>query len=196
MIMKKHLVLWLMMLLLLVAGCGNTVQKATTDSLQAPNVKNNQTSSDTVKPGKTTESVASGNMRLTLYFPTKDALYLQSEEVVTKYNDRPATTAIELLIKGPKNKELVNVFPANTKLRGINVKNGVAYVDFSNALLKNSQGGSSAENLMVASIVNTLTEFENIEKVQILVQGKVVDTLWGHVDVSEPLSRSEKIIKR
>lgn len=196
MIMKKHLVLWLMMLLLLVAGCGNTVQEATTDSSQAPTAKNNQASSEVVKQGKLTENVAAGNMRLTLYFPTKDALYLQREEVVEKYNDRPATTAIELLIKGPKNKELVNVFPANTKLRGIHLKNGIAYVDFSNTILKNSQGGSSAENLMVASIVNTLTEFENIEKVQILVQGKVVDTLWGHVDVSEPLSRSEKIIKK
>ena len=49
--------------------------------------------------------------------------------------------------------------------------------------------------LLVAAIVDTLTEFPDIQKVQILVNGKKVDTIAGHMDTGEPLSRSEKVIK-
>ena len=52
------------------------------------------------------------------------------------------------------------------------------------------------EILTVGAIVNTLTEFPDVEKVQILVEGKKVSTLFGHLDVSDPLSRSPGIIKK
>jgi spore germination protein GerM len=48
----------------------------------------------------------------------------------------------------------------------------------------------------VAAVVNTLTEFPDIHKVQILVEGKTVETLSGHMSVGQPLSRSEGIIKK
>ena len=47
----------------------------------------------------------------------------------------------------------------------------------------------------MGAIVNTLTEFAAVERVQILVEGKKVNTLFGHVDISEPLGRSVAIIK-
>ena len=72
----------------------------------------------------------------------------------------------------------------------------IAYVDFNDKLVKNNTGGSTAEILLVAAIVNTLTEFHDIQKVQILVEGKKIDTISGHMDIGEPLSRSEKIIKK
>ncbi|MBC7339263.1 MAG: GerMN domain-containing protein [Firmicutes bacterium] len=56
--------------------------------------------------------------------------------------------------------------------------------------------GSLGEALAVAAIVNTLTEFPQIRQVQILVEGKQVESLAGHVDVSRPLTRNEKLIKR
>ena len=49
---------------------------------------------------------------------------------------------------------------------------------------------------MVAAVVNTLTEFPEITQVQFMVEGKKVDTLTGHMDVGEPLGRSEQIIKK
>ncbi len=38
--------------------------------------------------------------------------------------------------------------------------------------------------LLVAEIVNTLTEFSEIQTVQILVTGKKVNTISGHMDIS------------
>lgn len=135
-------------------------------------------------------------MRLTVYYATKDAMYLVPEAQVVPKSEHPAQSALELLIQGPKNQELEKVFPEGTKLRRITIKDHVAYPDFNDTLVKNNGGGSTSEILTVAAIVNTLTEFPDIHKVQILVEGKKIDTISGHLDLSEPLSRSEKIIKK
>ena len=86
--------------------------------------------------------------------------------------------------------------PLGVKLNSLTIRNHIAYADFNSKLIENNPGGSSQELLLVAAIVNTLTEFPSIEQVQILIDSKVHATLSGHVDISEPLSRSENIIKR
>ncbi len=135
-------------------------------------------------------------MVVTVYSGTKDATRLVSETHIVAKNDHPAQTAMEILLAGTKNPNLVSVMPKGTKLRNISVKDGIAYIDFDEKLIKNNTGGSASEILLVAAIVNTLTEFPNIERVQILVEGKKIDTISGHMDIGEPLSRSEKIIKK
>lgn len=140
--------------------------------------------------------ISKDQMVVTVYNGTKDAKHLVPEIHVVLKNDHPAQTAMELLLAGTKNVDLVSVMPNGTKLRNISIKDGIAYVDFNDNLIKNNTGGSASEILLVASIINTLTEFHNIQKVQILVEGKRIDTISGHMDIGAPLSRSEKIIKK
>lgn len=161
-----------------------------------------QAGNDSVKNGQQAAAPDSQNavlqekMTITVYNATKDAKYLVAESRVVAKNDHPAQSAIELLIAGTKNIDLVSVIPVGTKLRHLSVKDHIAYVDFNDKLVKNNTGGSASEILLVAAIVNTLTEFHNIQQVQIMVEGKKIDTISGHVDTSEPLSRSDKIIKK
>ena len=49
--------------------------------------------------------------------------------------------------------------------------------------------------MLVGSIVDTLTEFSEVKKVQILVEGKAVDTIAGHMDTEKPLSRMTGLLK-
>ena len=147
-------------------------------------------------PGKQTTPPAAETMRLTVYHATKDAMYLVPEVHTVAKTDHPAKSAVELLLVDPKNADLVRALPEGTKLRGLTVKDHVAYVDFSDKLVKGGRGGSASEMLAVGAIVNTLTEFPDIYKVQILVEGKKLATLYGHLDISEPLSRSDRIIKK
>ena len=52
-------------------------------------------------------------------------------------------------------------------------------------------GGSLHEVFTVYTIVNALTvNLPAITRVQILVEGKEVDTLAGHVDLRHPLAKS------
>jgi len=177
----------LAVLVLALAGCSDV----------APNPgivpNNNQEQGNSPQPSSPQPQPT---MQLTVYHATRDAMYLVPEIQVVAKNDHPAQTAVELLLNEPTNKDLVQVLPKGTKLLKIQVKDHIAYVDFNNKLVKNNTGGSATEVLIVGAIVNTLTEFPEIQRVQILVEGKKIETISGHMDVSEPLSRSEKIIKK
>lgn len=129
-----------------------------------------------------------------LYFATPDALGLEVEQRVLTTEPAPMIALAELLT-GTANADLVNVIPPGTQLNGLAISNGVAYVDFNEGLLNSNNRGSANELLTVAAIVNTLTEFVGIEQVQILINGKEVETLYGHMDLSEPLPRFSDLIK-
>lgn len=185
--LKQLSLLALLLIALLVAGCSGNVPASgmpTNDPVK------------TVDQQPVTGNQAQDKMKVTVYYATKDAMHLVAEVHEVPKNTHPAQTALELLTAAPSSSDLVPVMPQGTKIRGISVKDHVAFVDFSNAIIKNNPGGSATETLIVGAIVNTLTEFSDIHKVQILVEGKKVETLTGHMDVSEPLSRSEKIIKK
>ncbi|VBB05818.1 sporulation and spore germination [Lucifera butyrica] len=189
--------LWLLFLILaagFIAGCAADVPaNLTTKPSQTPA---QSASEPTVVQSPAKQPTAMGNMRLTVYYATKDAENLVPVTYEVAKNTHPARTAVELLLTRPQNPDLVSVFPAGTKLKDIAVKKNIAYVDFNQQLLTGTSRGSATELLLVGAVVDTLTEFSDIQQVQILVEGKKLDTLYGHVDLSEPLSRSVQIIKK
>lgn len=187
----KLVLLALFVLTLLIAGCDGSGQTPQTPS-QNPAL--DQQANKTPLPDNGAKNAKT--MSITIYHATKDAAYLVPEVHVVPVSRHPLQTAVELLIAGTKQPELVAVMPAGTQLRSIWVKDTIAYVDFNNNLVKNNSGGSAGELLLVGAIVNTLTEFPEVQKVQIMVEGKKVETLTGHLDTSEPLSRSVKLIKK
>jgi spore germination protein GerM len=191
--MKRLLFLFWLIACFLLAGCANSEQQGstpvtTTDALEAQQ-------SSAVPPAETTDVVKHNTMQLTLYYPSADGAHLVPEVRSFPINDSPARIAVEALLSGTNQPQTAKVFPSDTKLRRLWIKDEVAYVDFNKAILKGN-GGSASEILLVASVVNTLTEFPSVEKVKFLVEGKAIDTLYGHMDLSEPLSRSPGIIKK
>lgn len=173
----------------LAVGCSNSTPAAVNQpNLAQPTVEQPAA----VNP----QSASPETMRLTVYHATKDAMYLVGETHVVPKNDHPAQTALELLLREPQNAELVQILPPGTKVRGVTIKDHVAFVDFNDKLIKNNVGGSATETLTVGAIVNTLTEFPDIHKVQILVGGQKIETISGHMDVSHPQSRNNQLIKK
>ena len=87
---------------------------------------------------------------------------------------------------------LVSAIPPDTKLRDVFVsERGDAFVDLTGAVTEKHPGGSLDEIFTVYTIVNALTvNLPAITRVQILVDGKEVDTLAGHVDLRHPLAKS------
>lgn len=70
---------------------------------------------------------------------------------------------------------------------------GIAYLDFSSTFQDSSRGGSLGELQAVYGIVATLTEsFPEIVAVQFLIEGRSVETLSGHVDISRPVLPSDE----
>lgn len=101
---------------------------------------------------------------------------------------------LQELIAGPKDPSLKPVLPQNVRVLGVKVEKGLATVDFSQEITRLSVG-SRGEVLVLAAIANTLTKLPEIERVQILVEGRKVESLAGHVDITQPLGRNEEVLK-
>ena len=101
---------------------------------------------------------------------------------------------IALVSTKPQDASMEDVFPIGTKVLSLRVdEKGTAYADFSKELTKKGQG-SYGEMMICYAIANTLTEFPEIKRVQILIEGKKVTTISGHMDVEEPLIRNKDFL--
>lgn len=85
----------------------------------------------------------------------------------------------------------VSVIPDGTKLRTIFfTKAGEMYVDLTADVQTNHPGGTTNETLTVYALVSALTSnLPAVTGVQILVEGKEVDTLAGHLDLRRPIEQ-------
>ena len=87
-----------------------------------------------------------------------------------------------------------DVIPIGTKVLGLKIdEQGTAYANFSKELCTHGQG-SYGEMMLCYAITNTLTEFPEIKRVQILIEGKKVTTISGHMDLEEPLLRNKDFL--
>lgn len=92
---------------------------------------------------------------------------------------------------------LASAIPSGTTLRAIYLsERGDLFVDLSPEVTANHTGGALDELFTVYALVNALTvNLPAIQRVQILIDGKETDTLAGHVDLRNPLSRNMNWVK-
>ena len=101
---------------------------------------------------------------------------------------------VEALIDGPRTLQLSASIPPGTRLRSVRIDGDLVTLDFSGEIAANHPGGSAGELTTVYSVVNTLTEVEGARAVQWLVEGRVVESLAGHMDLTRPIGRNESLI--
>ena len=185
--MRKYLVV--LMLLVILGGITACGEK-----------KEYQETSITITPNEPPlENVAvltdvTAKIPIVVYF-SNDLDYLVAQKREIPKEEGLARVVMQELVKGPgSDSGLLPTLPPGTQLRDINIRNGLCTVDFSRELRDNHPGGSNWELITIYSIVNTLTQFAAVEEVQILVEGQIVETLAGHVDLSQPLVRDNNII--
>ena len=127
-------------------------------------------------------------VEVALYFADAKGEALVAEKRMITKEEGIARATINALLQGPQNKELKGAVPVGTVLRDINIKeDGCCIVDFNKAIMENQTKKKNDEMLTVAAIVQTLGQFSSVQEVQILVEGKIVETLAGQVDISVPI---------
>jgi spore germination protein GerM len=153
-----------------------------------------------LKPRLEKWSLVEKKKEVLLYFSDSEGEYLIGEKrKILKKNEvkQEAKETILELVKGPKGK-LIPTLPPRTKLLTLQINDaGMAKVNFNPALCKDHPGGSSAEMMTVYSIVNSLAlNFPQIKRVQILIDGKPIETIAGHLSLRQPISPKSDLIKR
>lgn len=120
-------------------------------------------------------------VELKLYFASEDGKKLIPvyRSVVYNSNISMEKLAVEQVINGPNTDIAYPTVSKETKVRSINVKDGVCYVDFDTAFL--TQTGSASTEAVIYSVVNTLTELPNINKVVFSVNGESAFTLMDYL---------------
>lgn len=110
-------------------------------------------------------------------------------------NDSPLTTAINLLLEGPDvsksaEKTCMSLIPYGTKLLSARVKDGIAYLNFNDALEINNEGVDGYISSLM-QIVYTSTSFSTVKSVQFLIDGEKKEYLGESAQwIGSPLSRA------
>jgi spore germination protein GerM len=168
----------------------------TTQTNTTPQVTQTPQSAGTGTQTQPTPATAPAQTReRNVYFTQidKDGQILQSR--VTRrvpVSDSPMVDALNVMFAGPSADELtrgiLNLIPQNTRILSAVVRGNTAYISFSEDFLFNTFGveGYVAQ---LRQIVWTVTEFSNVNDVQILIEGRRLDYLGEGIWIGSPVSR-------
>ena len=180
---KKILISAMTALLLITTGC----EKQPPEN---PNPADNPKQQNEVNTGKDNPSDAK-TLQVTVYYPDQAGMSLIPVQREIKFTDdsQKYLETVNCLLDAPIEEELTKIFPKGAKIKSITLKGDTAIVDLDSGITKNFVGGSTGEEFLINSVVDTLTEFDEVKQVQFLIDGKEVETLAGHMDLSAPIKR-------
>lgn len=128
------------------------------------------------------------------YYANKEgnALKKYTFDYAYKNNVSPESFIIETLIGGEVPEDYYVTLSDKVKVNGILTKDNICYVDFSEDFLNNKT--TVSDEIVIYSIVNSLSELSYISKVQISVNGNS-DLKYGSISLSQTFSRNLTLVE-
>ncbi|MGN0266507.1 MAG: GerMN domain-containing protein [Lachnospiraceae bacterium] len=143
-------------------------------------------------PGEDIQSIQ--ETELTLYFASEDGKSLVKEVQKVHYNSNVSTEKliIERLLKTPTSGNSQNAIPTGTQLINISVLDGICVVNFDDGFL--NYNFDISEDVVIYSIVDSLTELDTIKAVQISVNGKTNLVYRENMSLAEQYTRDLTLV--
>ena len=134
-------------------------------------------------------------VKLTLYFSNEEgtALIPKTEEVVYSSNISLEKLVMEKLLEGPEDERLKATLSPERKVNSITVKDGICYVNFDASNMEIT--ANVTEEVSVYSIVNSLSELKNVNKVQISIDGENNRMFRENISLSNVFERDLDLVK-
>ena len=171
---------------LVLSGCG-TVSTSTSSSSSNSNSNLTSVPTSTSTPSKPTPET----MVLAQYWVANTArgLRLYREFARLEVSPDPITAALRALVTSqPKDSDYISLWPLGTKINSVAVSGNVATIDLTFGNLKL---GVEGERLAIAQVVWTATAADpSVTKISLIVDGKKVESLAGHVDATVTFTRA------
>ncbi|MCL2271953.1 MAG: GerMN domain-containing protein [Treponema sp.] len=154
-----------------------------------------QTGTETRQPSQTDTAAPVQTRDRNVYYAQidKDGQILQSRVIrKIQVSNSPMVDVLNVMLAGPSgdeiNRGIINLIPKNTRILSAAVRGSTAYISFSEDFLFNTFGveGYVAQ---LRQIVWTVTEFSNVEDVQILIEGNRYDYLGEGIWIGSPINR-------
>ena len=133
---------------------------------------------------------------LTLYFSNKAGDKLVEQRVAMEYNSNISLEKliVEQLIAGPPFEGAYPTIPSETKLLNISIKDNICYVNLDEGFL--GTGYNVLESIPVYSIVNSLIENTDAQKVQISINGETNRMFRESINFDTIFEKNEGLIEQ
>ncbi len=112
---------------------------------------------------------------ITLYFQNAENKELQKESRLIDSKELlldPYAELLNMLVEGPQSDFLKKTIPEGTKLLGVELIGNCLQINFSNEFIDNASSDENERKNCVYSIVNTVTELNEVNSIKILINGK------------------------
>ena len=131
---------------------------------------------------------------VTVYFASEDGTKLSRSDITVGYDGTLSLEQIVLgqLLGGPIEEEIYPTIPEGTEILGVTTKDGVCYVDLNEKFMQ-KRPEVTAE-VTIYSIVNSLVDLGNVNKVQFTINGEIRKTYDG-IDFSGVFERNLELIE-
>lgn len=140
---------------------------------------------------------SAGNQRreLLLYFADEPRRYLLAERIMLPDGtpEELCRMLLEALLEGPQDDNLSPPLPEGTRLESVSVQGGVCSVNFSREFVEEASGDAISQRTALLSVVNLLTQLDQVDMVEFYNQGAPVST-YGRMDLSSPWVREEEAV--
>jgi len=120
---------------------------------------------------------------------------LKSETVEVVYNGSISQEKLilEQLLEGPKAEGYKRTLPANAEILNMSIKDGTCYVNMSSKIQE--MDAALTEEVVIYSMVNSLTELGTIQKVQFSIDGETDVVLRESLHLDKPFERNMDMIE-
>ncbi|MFI3201075.1 MAG: GerMN domain-containing protein [Eubacteriales bacterium] len=134
-------------------------------------------------------------IEMTLYFANEELTMLSAirKEVVYNRNVAIERLVVEKLIEGPEEQDQRATLNESIKIINVSTKDGVCYVNLDATFLTPIIGVNA--ELTVYSIVNSLVELSNINKVQITINGDINYMYQEQIPLSTVFERKLELVE-
>ena len=136
---------------------------------------------------------------IVLFFSNEDGTGLVEFDKKMLYDGTITMEQLILLnlIEGPDDIESAKgvraVIPKDTVLNNVTTKEGVCYVDFSKEFLNSVEGVN--EDVCIYAVVNSLVELNNVNKVQIMIDGNLVEKYRDSIELDSIFERNLDLVE-
>jgi hypothetical protein len=135
-------------------------------------------------------------MTVRMYYPSEERLVMEERKV--KRQASVVATAEEIAaayLKGPSKGR--SDVPADARVLGVYSGNdGILYLDISDEFRRNFQGDAMTEYLLLKGLYESIiSNISGIDDVKILIEGKEIESIGGHLFALYPLKNTLTEVK-
>ncbi len=165
---KKIIIIFSILFIILIVGGYFLINYLKRDKTEEEPIVEEYTPQEEISEDQLRQTIVS------LYFPNKETKELEPEARLVDIKEileNPYEKIVNLLIEGPKDESKERIIPENTKLLSSQLEGDCLTLDFSSDFLNYDKTDGKAKENLINSVVNTLTQLNEVNSIKILIDG-------------------------